>query len=197
MSIQASLDYEAVNRIEQWVQRLECVGYQIEQAIGKMQPCQKTDVNAGTARGMTTTDSVAETSGTSSVESAPTVAASITAQPSRPKTSVDDASTTGPTTSMYMVALPESTTGMASVQNASVSHSAPPSEPKLVWTAREMARFGLSPAADINQACVAYIDTISARLKRAEELLQRAAPFVSDSGHMERVMIDAFLAGKG
>lgn len=86
MSIQASLDYEAVNRIEQWVQRLECVGYQIEQAIGKMQPCQKTNANAGTgatnAKSSPTTTTCTDDTTTAGISTTTPVTPS--AKPSQP-----------------------------------------------------------------------------------------------------------------
>lgn len=88
--------------------------------------------------------------------------------------------------------------GATSATAKSGDQSAPPSEPNLVQTARELARFGMNAAAETNQACVAYIDTLSARLKRAEELLQEIFDYRSiQIGREIGWKITAFLAGKG
>lgn len=121
--------------------------------IRQDQPCQKTNVNAGTAQVMTTTHFAAETSGSPIVESAPTADASRTTPPSEPE---------------VMKALRSTLKQSLGFQ--------------LLWY-------------EVTEI-VTHIDTLSARLKRAEELLRRAVPFLADNGHMERT-IDAFLAGKG
>lgn len=171
--------------------------------IRQDQPCQKTNANAGTGVTPACPSSTQpdRNSDTSATTTRPTSTATVFVQPSEPKTSVDDAITTGPTTSMHMVALPESTTGMASVQNANASPSAPPSEPEAVRRARELAtarnlgRGGFSNAFVLE--LLTHIDTLSARLKRAEVLLgQISNDFLGDHFGDYLNIVDAFLAGK-
>lgn len=96
------------------------------------------------------------------------------------------------TTSMYMVALPESTTGMASVQNTSVTTSAPPSEPEAVKDFRSIA------ITETELAVLYAYDTLSDRLKRAEELLRMAKLWIGQPAWTGvQLLISDFLAGKG
>lgn len=87
--------------------------------------------------------------------------------------------------------------GATSATAKSGGQSAPPSEPEAVTALRHDARTGRSMVPnDRIRTVVDYIDTLSARLKRAEGLLHRAVPFLADNGHMEQ-QIENFLAEKG
>lgn len=158
------------------------------------QPCQKTNANAGTASESTRHQEPDASARSEQTMEEPSVRALDSAHPIGVK--IAD-TTSGAISVSPHVPASSGSAKECSGTAAPALDSAPPSEPEAVTALRHDARTGRSMVPnDRIRTVVDYIDTLSARLKRAEGLLHGAVPFLADNGHMEQ-QIENFLAEKG